>query len=67
MGEAEGRTHSLHDLIGEVVLATLPALGCIPDGEHRSGCVVMDGEKTRERLRLAVVALNRAYGRETDG
>ena len=60
---ASGGRHLL-DLVGEVVLATLPALRCIPDGEHRSGCCIYDGAKSRERLRLAVLNLNR-YAQET--
>lgn len=35
----------------------LAALRCIPDGEIRSGCVVNDGAKVRERVRQAYLTL----------
>lgn len=45
------------DALAAVVLATLPAVRCIADGNHYAGCVVYDGAITRERLRTAVLAL----------
>lgn len=40
-----------------LTLAMLRALRSIPDGEIRNGCVVMDGQQVKDRLRAAYQAI----------
>lgn len=55
-------SHVLHQVVGELILATVAAERCIPDGKHRTGCVVYDGAQVRERLHRAVEATQDLVG-----
>lgn len=41
----------------------LSVLRCVPDGQHRNGCVVQDGQAVREKARTAFLA---AFGGDQD-
>ena len=58
---------ALRKAVGELVLAAVKAERCIPDGEHRTGCVVYDGAKVRAQLHAAVEAIQELVGRTEGG
>lgn len=58
---------ALKKAVDDLILATVKAERCIPDGEHQAGCVVYDGAKVRTELHGAVAAIQKLTGAAVEG
>lgn len=50
--------HALAKAYGELMLAALAAVRCVPKEIVRNGCVEYDGRQVSERLRASVLAIH---------